>query len=161
MGSEEVRSPPYPGEGSTTDLLYANLQGLRSWVLHYRTALNEEVGEQTIPAVKKLPDKKAYVFQPVMTQYQHLMLLRRIREEWDHLVRSYEDAWDCPPCVRRRAMLVQSAAVLLNGAFVPYEVREAHQQKDLERMQRSFERLTELLRKVMDHDDNEPEEVQG
>jgi hypothetical protein len=151
--SQEIDSPPYPGEGSNGDVLLGHLKKLRKWVVTQREAMNETVGQEVVPDVREIPDKRAYTSQPVATQYEHLLVLRRLREEWDHLIRCYEDDWNCKTCVRAQAVLMQSAAVLLNTAFTPYEVREMEAHRNTERMHRTYERVREFCRKFM-----EPEE---
>ena len=77
---EEIESPPYPTEGVNPDGLYNTLKHLKKWVETYRPSHNVAIGQDIIPAVKKLPDKQAYVTQPVLTQYTHFLLIRRMRE---------------------------------------------------------------------------------
>lgn len=151
MALEDVESPPYPTEGTTAQGLFNCMKALRKWVLYYRDAINEAVGQEMIPSLVEIPNKAAYLTQPVFTHYQHMMLIRHVREEWDHLIRSYENDWTCKPCVQSRTMLIQCAAVLFNGAFTPFEVREAKsQQQHAEQMQRAFEGLMALFSKIMD-----------
>ena len=157
MPLEDVESPPYPGDGSNADVLFNAFKALRKWVMHYRDDMNMMTCQEIVPNVIELPDKKAYTSQPVCTQFNHLLFMRRIREEWDHLVRIYEEDWNCKACNRAKVMLVQTAAMLINGAFTPFEVREARNQQDLEHMQRSFERLAAFLRKVMNPEDYDRE----
>lgn len=158
MSLEDCQVFGYPNEGTTANGLFNYLKDLRKWVLFYRDDINRAVSQEIIPLVIDIPDKKAYLSQPVMTQYQHLMLVRHIREQWDHLIRLYEDDWTCKPCVQGRLMLLEAAAILLNDAFTPYEVREAKQQHHVENIQRSFERLTEFFRKIMRPDEYENKE---
>ena len=157
MSLEDIESPPYPTEGTTAQGLYNHFKQLRKWILHYRNDINLAVGQEIIPALTDIPNKNAYLTQPVFTFYQHLMLLRHLREQWDHLIRSYEyeEDWTCTACIQARTMLIQCAAVLLNGAFTPFEVREARAQQHLEHMQRSFERLTAFFKKVMDPEEHD------
>ncbi len=153
--SEEILSPPYPSIGSTAHMLYGYLKELRKWVYHYRDALNQSAGQELIPAVLRIPRPEAYINQPVPTQWSHWLTMRRTREEWDHLVRCYEDCWDSAACARQQAMIVQHAAVTLNHAFTPQEVRELHQQREQEELARAFERLTEHFRRVMEPESRE------
>jgi len=153
--AEEITSPPFPNMVSGGGL-YDKLRELREWVEGYREALNDEAGQAVIPAVAEFPEKKMYVqYQPVPVQFYHWSHLRQIRREWDILLQNYEDAWNCKPCIRQRVMLVQQAALLLNGAFMDPETREAKQQAEQERMQRSFERLMAHYKNIMDPDDEE------
>jgi len=159
--SDELVSPPYPGEACTTENLYKYLGDLRDWVLNYRDGLNAIVGAEAIPAVHPLGKKPAYLSQPVTQLFSHLMFIRKLREEWDHIVRLYEDDWDDKHCIRARVVLVQTAAIQLNEAFVPQEVREARAQKHTERMQRAFESLGNLFSKMTEPDSEKKEDEQG
>lgn len=157
MPVEDIESPPYPNEGVNPDGLYNVLKQLKKWVETYRTGHNAAVGQDIIPTIKKLPDKAAYTTQPVLTQYAHLLLVRRMRENWDHLVRTYEDDWDDKMCVRQRVVLLQSSALLLNSAFTPYEYREARRQKELDELQATFARVQEVLLKQMEPKKHDPD----
>lgn len=149
--SEEIKSPPYPGPGATWRGLYHALYELHDWVVLHRDAVNAAVGRDVVPPVAEaVPLPVAYMSLAVSIQYAHLLYLRRVREEWDHLVRQYESAWDCPACIRARASLTQLAATLVNGAFVPYEQREASGRDTHERMVRSFESVLSHLTQLQD-----------
>lgn len=156
--SDELTSPPYPGEACTVDLLYKHLGDLREWVLDLRDGLNAIAGQEIIPAVKPIGKKPAYAAQPVLQHFQHLMFMRKVREEWDHVVRLYEDDWDDKHCIRARLMLVQAAAVQLNEAFVPQEVREARAQQHMERVQQAFTNLGAMFSKMMEPSSDKKEE---
>jgi len=153
---DDILSPPYPSDGISADGLYQILKELKKWVNKYRDAHNKEIGQELIPLVKDLPDKKAYIGQPIMTQWGHLLLLRRIRESWDDLIRNYESDWDDKLCIRHRVLMLQSAAILLNNAFMPYEHREARQQRELEEMQNMFTRIQQVLFKQLESVKNDP-----
>ncbi len=155
---QDIQSPPYPNEGVNPDGLFNMLKALKTWVLTYRDGLNAEIGQDLVPTVRELPDKKAYTTQPIPTQWGHFLFIRALREAWDHLVRTYEDDWDDKACVRQRIMLVQSAAVLLNSAFTPFEHREARKQKDMEELQQMFQRIHQAVVKQMEHKRYDPEE---
>jgi len=163
MSAEDIESPPYPNEGVNPDGLFNTMGALRVWVLKYRDTHNALIGQDLIPSVKDLPNKKAYTTQPVITQYTHLLLIRRMREGWDHLVRNYEDDWDDKMCVRQRVVMLQSAALLLNSAFTPYEHREARRQRELEDLQQQFTRVQQVLLKQMEpqRHDPDPERTKG
>lgn len=152
MSLEAIESPPYPNEGTTANGLFNYLKLLSKWILFYRDDLNSYTGQEVIPNIIDLPDKNAYITQPIYTQYQHLMLMRNIREQWDSLIRLYEDDWTIKTCIQGRIMLVQAATVLFNSAFTPYEVMEARHQKHIENMHQSFEGLLMLFRKLMTRD---------
>jgi hypothetical protein len=160
MAPEDIESPPYPNEGVNPDGLYNMLGKLKEWVDLYKDDLNKEVGQDIIPVVKALPNKKAYLIQPVLGMFSHLILIRRIREQWDNVVRNYEDSWDHKMCVRQRVVIVQSAAMMLNSAFTPFEHREARRQSELEELQQQFARVQMLINTIMEPDKYDPVQAQ-
>src|ERR1019366_10131086 len=147
MASEDLLSPPFPGDGTSVAAMYNYFCELRKWVVHYRDSLNSYAGQEIIPEVILLPRISIYTSQPIPVMWSHFMTMRRVREEWDMLIRIYEAAWDCPPCLRSQVMLVQTAAIIINNAFTPNELREMREQQDMHRMQRGFERLTAHFKK--------------
>lgn len=159
MASDNIESPPYPGHGSNPDVLYNHLKALRKWVEAYRGEHNKAVGKAVVPALREFPDKKAYVSQPVTVMMGHYLFLRRLRESWDHLVRTYEFEadWASRMCLRQRVLLLQAAAVTLNNAFTPQEHREAAEQRNLNQIHQMFERLSENLAEYMEPKRNDPE----
>lgn len=125
--------PPYPHEGATTRRLYGNMVELYEWT----TARREELGVDVIPKFRPLTEA-AYAQQPVRDQFRHFIVMRRIREIWDHLIRTHGTHLDADHVVRQRVALVQVAAELLDTACIPYEKREASYQQDMERMRDVF-----------------------
>lgn len=163
MAVEDIESPPYPDEGINADALYNILKVLGKWVTTYRKQHNVLIGSETIPSVKTFPDKKGYVIQPVLTQWRHLLCIRRFRESWDHLIRKYENDWDDQHCVHMRANILQQAALLLNTAFVSHENWEARKQRELHELQQQFNRIdrvttAQLEKKYRDPQDSEEDE---
>lgn len=156
MPPEDIESPPYPSESTAPGGLYNALSELKNWVEKYRDAMNAAVGQEIIPSVKPLADRSAYIYQPVLSLFSHLVVCRRIRERWDHLVRTYESSWDEPMCVRQRALLLQSATLMLNSATTPVEYRETRRQLELEELQQMFSRVQTLLDKAMESDRHDP-----
>lgn len=148
--TEDLHSPPYPGDGTNPALLFKYLGELSEWVNLYRQTLNEGAGVEIIPALRTMPAWTIYQAQPVPVMWSHFIVMRRIREEWDHLVRQYEDAWDCTACARQRIVLVQTAALMFNDAFVSYEQREAVHEREIEQIDRMWNNLRETLLKAMD-----------
>lgn len=159
MPSDDIDSPPYPSEAVNPLLLYNHLRALRKWVEDARPEHNKAAGKAVIPAPKPLPDKAAYTGQPVPTMMGHFLFLRRLRESWDHLVRTHEyaDEWNTKACVKKRVMLLQAAAVLLNNAFTPHEHREAMKAREMERLQQTFERLNQAMLDFMEPKKNDPQ----
>ncbi len=145
MPSEDLQSPPYPGAGTTIVMLYSMLIQLRDWVVDYRPALNHFAGSALIPEPGPIPPRPVFNNLPVMAHFRSLMFLRKLREQWDHIVRTYEDEWGSPECVRRRVALAAMAAHHLSSAFRPFELREARKQDDLEEMYKVFEQIASTL----------------
>lgn len=150
MPSEDIASPPYPTESTNADGLYRTLKALREWLLKYRDSHNSAVGQDVIPAPKSVPNKAAYLTQPVSTQFGHLMYIRRLREQWDHLVRMYEDNWDDPACLRGRVIMFQTATIVFNSAFTPLEHREATAARDADALRRMLENVQTSLTQFME-----------
>jgi hypothetical protein len=157
----DLLSPPYPGDGVNAEVLFLKLRELRDWILYYRDTLNEAVGQEVIPAPIDIPDRRAYLGQPVMTLSYHFVFLRRLREQWDLLVRTYEEVWDCKPCLAQQAMLCQQAAVMLNDAFTPFEHREVRQQELKEKMGRAFEAFQQQFKNFLERAGGEEEEAEA
>ncbi len=150
MAEQEIISPPWPGDGTNAELLYQRLLELRDWVNQYRDGLNEQVGQDLIPATRKPPKAAVYTMQPVEMQHRHYQIMRLIRSQWDQLVRDYEDEWDSRWRVQRHIMLVQAAVQMFNDAFTSFEVQEARAHEEQDKMQRSFERLREVMTKIVE-----------
>jgi hypothetical protein len=83
--------------------------------------------------------------------------MRKVRERWDHLVRTYEDDWDDQLCVRQRVMLLASSAVLLNNGFSPFEQKEFRRRTELEDCQRTIDAVAVALRTIMEPQTHEPD----
>ena len=157
MAAEDLQSPPYPNEWATADGILTHLRALREWVLCYRDAHNKLAGQDLIPAPKEPPQKKAYASLPVYAQLGHLLFMRRVRERWDHLVRTYEGDWDDQLCVRQRVMLLASSAVLLNSGFSPYEQREFRRRTELDECQRTIDGVAAALSAIMEPQTHDPD----
>lgn len=136
--ADELMHPPYPSESATADRIYAHLAELRDWVAAGRDEANASVGHDVVPKARGLPRRESYVTQPVLEQFRHYMVLRVIREQWDRLVRDFADCWGSKSAIAGRAMIMQTACVVLGEAFVPREVREAASVKYMEGIQRAF-----------------------
>lgn len=156
MASEEIKSPPYPGDGVTVAGLYAAVRGLRAWAAEARDAHNAAAGRELIPPVGDVPARAAYAAQPVPALFGHLLFVRRLREAWDHLVRTYERTWDAAECVRRRVVLLQAAAVFVGQCSVPFEHREARGGKDMRDMQRLFDAAQSVVDAAMSGGNYDP-----
>jgi hypothetical protein len=154
MHDESIGSPPYPKESSTADMLYQSLLELQDWVRSNREELNEHADTDVVPKTTKLGRREAYLLQPVMLQFQQFVMMRKLREEWDHLLRSYEDAWNSEACIRQRMLLVRTAALMCNDAALPQEHREARNQAHQERLQRNFEKFASFVDGVIEREDH-------
>ena len=132
--------PPYPHEGARLKRLYGYMVELFDW-LHARCEELDESGRALVPKFRPLTEK-AYMQQPVRDHFRHFLVLRRLRECWDPLVRTHAANWDDDYCLRQRIALLRTAAELLDTACVPYEQREASYQRDMDRLQSVFAQLS-------------------
>lgn len=142
MAEEDILSPPYPGEGTTTILLHGMLEELRDWIEGCRAELAGVAGGELIPALAPPMNRAAFARQPVVAQYRSLLFLWRLREGWDDVLRRFEDEWDSAPCVRRRVLLASLAAQHLNASNLSFELREARRHDDLEGLRAMFDQVT-------------------
>lgn len=147
---EGIDSPPYP-HMPTANSLYEQLVKLRDWVMRSRPELNRSAGQEVVPSVREFPDRAAYLAQPIPRQMQHINYMQTLRKQWDHLLCLYEGAWNCTSCVQQKAMMVQSAAIILNDAFTQEETREARANKIKEDMQRAFEERMEAFNQFLEY----------
>jgi len=157
MAAEDIESPQYPNEGTTATGLVACLERLHAWVTKYRDAHNKETAQELIPCVKLLPPRSTYTSLPVYVLLTHLLFLRKVREQWDHLVRTYEDDWDDKLCLRQRVMLLASSAVLLNTGFVSHEQREFRRRTELDECQRTIDGVALALKNLLEPEVYEPD----
>lgn len=164
--NNDVTMPPYPGIATASRGLYRCLRELHGWLgdalsvlptVNFDAALSSQLlqpdweGDETIWDAVGIVDK-----------YLILSGLRQIREEWDAILRDYEQAWDAPKALRRRAGVCIAAARLISGAFVTPEHREAQYTQQVEqfmtkvrRDERKFAKLMDTVRD--DDDDDDPE----
>lgn len=137
--TEEIESPPFPSEGLDPRGLYLVLRQLHTWVAKNRDKHNKLVGKEAIGVADALPSCESYVCQPVLSLYGHWKLIRQFREAWDATVRNFENDWDNKACVRERVVVLLSALILLNNAFVPYEYKETLRDREFEKMQKEID----------------------
>lgn len=79
--AEDIISPPYPEPWVSAHKMYDHLTKLKEWAEEYGPRLNERIGRDTIPLVRKFPHRVAYGAQPVMTLFGHILFVRRLREQ--------------------------------------------------------------------------------
>lgn len=148
---EDLISPPYPGEGVSARILFEHLASLREWVESYRDELGQPYVEahtqSPIPELRPMPENSvAYLNSAITTLWAHFIGMRRIREAWDSLIRTYEDSWGSRVCVAQQMILVQQAALLFNEAFIPFEYLEARRKQGLDKMEKLLKRVAVELR---------------
>lgn len=160
MSTEDIYSPPYPGEGTSPSILHSMLDELRLWVLNYRASLGSRVGGTAIPCPKQIVPRDGFIVLPVLTQFRSLIFLRKLREAWDDIVRNYEGEWNSPSCIRRQALLVSMAARYLNRALEPFELREARSRDDLQDMYKHFDHIASALKTVWEPDHGKDPETE-
>lgn len=165
----DVLSPPYPNEMSTAQSLYRHFGDLRKWVdaqrdevnvLLTRPPLSEKDGIEQIPLLRELPGDQLYRSLGVGVHFTHLCLLRRIREDWDALLRDYETVWSSTKCVEIRAEILRHAAALVADTSLDNESREARKEQLVKMVARRSKKLNSVIDKmIVDlNDDDEPEE---
>lgn len=154
---EDISSPPYPGEGTTTAGLHRMLVELAVWVRGDRAAVNAAVGRTVVPDLPPGVTLVQLQNQPVFQLFRIVSSLRRLRERWDVLVRTHEDGWDSEPCLRSRALHMAFAVELLAGCGKSFERREAEAQRRDEReaFARTMERLTDTLFSAWEPEDEQ------
>jgi hypothetical protein len=149
---DALQSPPYPGYGTTTGGLYRSLEELYAWTAQQRQTLNDYACRELIAAPKPLPRKTVYEIQPVYYQFACWLQCRRVREAWDATFRDHELSWSSPESLRRQIAIVMAAVVLLNTAFVPFEVRETKQDADDARLLATLGRIFEDIKGLTELD---------
>ncbi len=153
--AETTDKPPYPAEGVTSLGLHEGIMDLADWVNAQRVSHNKLVGSDAVPPAK-FGRHQQYSIVPVMAMFGHLLVLRRIREAWDRLIRNYEKDWGNPRCLRQRVNLLQAAAVFVNSAMTPLEYREASGQKEMAGDQRLFDKVQRVLDGLMETKTRDP-----
>lgn len=141
---KNTQNPPYPGDGFSAKALWIAIGKLHEWA----TAMREEYSGQDsgvgviIPNLRDLPtEARHYLTQALVIQWGHLILMRRIREHWDHIQRLFEKDPEHPSCLRQRLLTVQSAVNMLNECCVSYERREADAFRRHDQLQTSIENV--------------------
>lgn len=132
----EILSPPFPRDTTTVPRLLSCLSELRGWLLDNRYWANEAYatlgGEgDLIPAeeyIPSIPDLARYQVVSVQDVFQAYMMLRKLREDWDAMVRVYEENWNARPAVVWRLRLFRMAFAIMHEAFIDPETREARQE---------------------------------
>lgn len=158
MASENVLSPPYPGEGTTASHLWGHVHALCSWVNKSRGEVNDHCKRALVGEVVFHQTQKVFAGQSVVAQFRALALMRRVRESWDHLIRQFEGDWDSPECLVQRAMLLSAASHCIEDLHKSFELREAEARKQgyRETINKTFEHLYGRMVEFM-----EPEHGQG
>ena len=130
----EILSPPFPRDTTTLPRLLTCLSELRGWLLEHRFWANETYANlggdgDVIPLpehLPQIPDASRYQAISVQDIFQTYMMLRKLREEWDAMVRVYEEDWQARPAVAWRLRILRTGYAILVNAFVDPETREAH-----------------------------------
>ena len=147
--AEEIISPPYPADTTTVPRLLQHLVALREWLIDMRFWANETASEAGYPGevvppiehIPAIPDLARFGVVSVVDIMRSYMGMRSLREEWDSMVRLYEDAWNCKPAVIMRLRCVQQAVMILMHAFVDPETREARQEEAHRRVMKTMHKI--------------------
>lgn len=159
--SEEITSPPFPNDTTTLPRLLQHLSDLRVWVIDLRFWANETVSglgspaplipeEEEIPQIPDLQRMHMISIPDIMGSY---IGMRTLREQWDGIVRTFEDNWDCRHAIKGRLQAIRIGYNILNDAFVSPEQREARREATFSKMRKT---MKDVMRKI-----GVPEEMLG
>ena len=131
----DVQSPPFPQSTTNVPKLLECLSELRGWVVYYQDWANltfHEIGGdaeiQIVPIGNQLPTiptMQHFTLCGVADMFNTYMLMRRIRESWDKMIRTWENDWENKNAIVWRLRTIRMAVQLLNQAFILPEHREA------------------------------------
>jgi hypothetical protein len=149
--SEGITSPPYPRLTATSTSLYFRLGELRDWVLEEMRNLSQDVPEQVemIKVPDPIPLITVWENVSVADKFAVLTHARHVRESWDHIIREHEDAWDSALAIKKRLMLVNSASLGLDEAFVDPETREAREQKQVDHINKKMRVVRQMIGRAL------------
>lgn len=129
----DITEPPYPSLTCRWPEVYKSLKGLRGWVNYHRTGINTVAGTELIREPPDLLPLNAFGDLPAVTFYQDILVVRRIRESWDQIVRDFGSSnalWSSPNCLaRRRELVLLAFYFLVAEATMSAETREAKIEK--------------------------------
>lgn len=151
--TEELLCPPWPVDTTTLFRLIPYLRELRQWLLHYRFWANESAATlgyegELIPPEEQIPEIPTidrFHFLAVVDIFKTFSAMRMLREQWDEMVRTYEQAWEVPRAIRARLRCVMSGYMLLREAFISPETREARQATMNQEMQKALRRFAKKI----------------
>ena len=135
MDYDEILYPPYPAVHIGTSALYESLDELRKWMMAQQDNLRGYLTEKAagrFAVVDTLAPENIWNATSVSDKYNTLTYARRLRELWDHIVRTFEENWDSRTSVGEQYKLVLGAQFILREAFVLPEHREQHEKQMLE-----------------------------
>lgn len=123
---DSIELPPYPNPFVTLPGMLKCLTEFRDWLESQRGFFEEHAGPDSFPRpLPVIPTLEDYMHIAVCDVYEAFILLQKIREQWDKLVRVFEDHWSNHLCVQGRLYLIGLSIRMLRDAFVRPETREA------------------------------------
>lgn len=135
----EITSPPYPRDNTNPDKLFRVLIELGTWVESHREWAEEQAENLNCPYKPFLPDMTFMSKQQiekfrelsVVNLFWNYQVARRIRNEYDNIVRNFEEIelWEGIECVFKRLELLKKASLFLTFAFLDAEKREAKERQ--------------------------------
>lgn len=142
----EIDSPPYPTPNCSDERLYQLLADLRGWLVAMIPQLADE-GCVVQGTVGPLLHTNAFRMMSVPDKYAVWVMMRRVREDWDRLLREYEDRWDNMKAVAERGFAVVAAIEAFNWLMLDQETREARVEAHRMRIRRRRAKLRAYLDK--------------
>jgi hypothetical protein len=170
----KINSPPYPKQNCSPRNLFQNLCELHDWVSGQQAWANREAARLNVPENPYIPP---LVPKPVgtdaMPRFQQLSVpdmysswqaMREIREQYDKIVRNYEDEadWNSDVCIFHQIGIVKAATLLLSVAFLDHEKREAKGMDLIKKVNKDIVKaLHQVLGQLKDRTEDEEDNIFG
>ena len=170
----DINSPPYPKQNCSPRNLFQNLCELHDWAYGQHTWANNEAARLNAPENPYIPP---LVFKPrgsdpmsrfhqlsVPDMYSSWQAMRAIREQYDEIVRNYEDEadWNSDVCIFHQIGIVKAATLLLSVAFLDHEKREAKGADLLKKVNKDIVKaLHQVLGQLKDRTEDEDDNIFG
>lgn len=170
----EINSPPYPKQNCNPRSLFQNLCELHDWASGQHIWANREAARLNAPENPYIPP---LVPKPVgrdaAPRFQQLSVpdmnsswqaMREIREQYDKIVRNYEDEadWNSDVYIFHQIGIVKAATLLLSVAFLDHEKREAKGMDLIKKVNKDIVKaLHQVLGQLKDRTEDEDDNIFG